>query len=143
MNVHVELIHSRNSPLEPITYSIAFHFIILLKNSRCLQQLCSYAGRAVLSSSLIPDSSYGIPKRSTEARAEVSSKHIFCLSSLFSSQNHICQDWDSGQALVNTEASTLLCYAHGEMLGVSKSNTARCNLIFKWRTANIIFLHPL
>lgn len=36
-----------------VTYSITFHFTILLKNSRCLY-LCFYAGRAVLSSSLKP-----------------------------------------------------------------------------------------
>lgn len=54
VNTQVELIHWKNSPPVLVNYSITFHFIILQRNSRCLQHLCSYAQRAVLNSTLIP-----------------------------------------------------------------------------------------
>lgn len=138
------MIHSKNSPPEPITYSITFHFINLLKNSRCLQHLCFYAGRAILSSSLIPLIAHCIellrgplrPVQRHPPRAflplitiQLSKPHLFGLIL-----------WPRVRpAPVNTEASTLLCYAHGEVLSVNRI----MYLIFSWRTVYSIFLHPL
>lgn len=125
VNAHVELIHSKNSPPEPITYSITFHFIILLKNSRCLQYSCSYAGRAVLSSSLIPLIAHCKellrgPLRPVQRYPPSAFLPIITIQL---SKPHLpgLSLWPRVRpAPVNTEPSTPLYYAHRELLGVSK-----------------------